>query len=134
MKAYLTKGCVFIGSDESIIFSGNCSLICMMEFPRYDISEFLVSCERIYVEGSVIESAYNTIEVQMGTLSNGLEPEDVGGYSHFEVGVFMEENEDPICEVKDRNFKLEHLSMELQKRIHDKAEEMYQDWLKVKQD
>lgn len=133
MKAYVThgKGIVFSDKDLAVITGDSLDIYCLdkIGIPLIDISVF---CDKIYVDGDF--NTHDLITIQLGTLSNGLEPEDINCYSHFEVDVTMSNGEDPVCEVKDRNFKLEHLSMELQKRIHDKAEEMYQDWLKVKRD
>lgn len=122
--AYTANGLLFEDYDASVIVGKS-----LPKELEVEIGTFLISLDQIFVNGDFNE--HKIIEVQLGTLSNGLEPEDINCYSYFEVDVTMSNGEYPVCEVKDRNFKLEHLSMELQKRIHDKAEEMYQDWLKT---
>lgn len=129
MKAYVTykKGIVFSDKDLAIITGNSLDIYCLdnIGIPLIDIS---VYCDTIYVEGDF--NRHDLITVQLGSLSNGLEPEGIDCYSHFEVGVQIFENDETDLQVKDRNFKLEDLSMELQKRIHDVAEKMRFDKMK----
>lgn len=125
MKAYITKSILFNSNDLALIVGNDLDI--------YTIDPWIdgcpiVSCDTIYVEGDF--NRHDLITVQLGTLSNKLEPEDIDCFSHFEIDVQIFENDETDLQIKDRNFKLEYLSMELQKRIHDVAEKMRADKMK----
>jgi|GEM_PF-6227691 len=126
--AYTTHGLLFESKDVSIIVGDEPSPF------KLEVNEVvsLIECSKIYVEGNF--NSHDFIEVDLSSLTHDIEPEDLGGYSHIEISVVMGGFNFPILEIKDRSFKLENLSMELQERIHKVANEMYIDWLKVKAD
>lgn len=126
--AYTVSGLIFEDYDASVIVGKS-----LPKELEVEIDTFLISVDKIFIDGDF--NTHNKITVQLGTLSNNIDPEDIqDGCSFFEVSVINEVGEEQTLGIDDREFEIEHLSMELQKRIHDKAEEMYQDWLKVKQD
>lgn len=126
--AYTANGLLFEDYDASVIVGKS-----LPKELEVEIGTFLILVDQIFVNGDF--NNHDKIEVQLGNLSNNIDPEDIQeGCSYFNISVINEIGEEQILGIDDREFELEHLSMELQKRIHDKAEEMYQDWLKVKQD
>lgn len=126
ITGYLTRGVIFKRKDVSVVF-GNTQVPVEITL-NTDLFGLFVSCDQIYVDGDF--NNHDLITVQLGTLSNGLEPEDIDCYSHFEIDVQIFENEETDLQIKDRNFKLEDLSMELQARIVKVAEEMRADKMK----
>lgn len=122
-KAYTTHGLLLSDKDLAIVVGNNPNPI-KVELPE----SVTVSCDTIYVEGDF--NRHDLITVQLGSLSNGLEPEDINCFSHFEIDVQIFENDETDLQIKDRNFKLEDLSMDLQKRIYDVAEKMRADKMK----
>ena len=127
MTGYLTNGMLFKLNDVAIIASNNFIPIEVEINERHE-SHF-ISCDKIYVDGDF--NKYDLITVQLGSLSNGSEPEDIGGFSHFEIDVQIYNDGETDLQIKDRNFKLEDLSMELQARILKVAKEMYEDKMKT---
>ncbi len=126
--AYTANGLIFEDYDASIIVGKS-----LPKELEVEIDTFLISVDQIFVNGDF--NTHDKIEVQLGTLSNNIDPEDIQeGCSYFNVSVINEIGEEQTLGIDDREFQIQDLTMELQKRIHDKAEEMYQDWLKVKQD
>ena len=121
--AYTTNGLIFEDYDVSIILGKS-----QPKELEVETDTFLIECDKIYVDGDF--NKYDLITVQLGSLSNGLEPEDINCFSHFEIEVCITESEDPDLQIKDRNFKLDDLSMELQARIVKVAEEMHNDKMK----
>lgn len=130
--AYTTHGLLFENKDVAIIV-GNDPKPFKIDV-SLDIPVFIYGLKgEIYIAPDF--NKHNEIECNIILSNSKIELEDVrDNASVFFVGVDMETNHDPLCEVKDREFKLEHLSMELQQRIHKVANEMYIDWLKVKED
>lgn len=126
--AYTSNGLIFEDYDASVIVGKS-----LPKELEVEIGTFLISVDKIFVNGDF--NTHDKITVQLGNLSNNIDPEDIQeGCSYFSVSVINEIGEEQTLGIDDREFELEHLSMELQKRIHDKAEEMYQDWIKLKQD
>jgi hypothetical protein len=126
--AYTTHGLLFESRDITVIVNDDPRPIEIAIYP----SIFTIKGE-IYIAPDF--NKHNEIECNIILSNSKIELEDVRkNASVFFVEVFMSENYDPELSIKDRNFKLEHLSMELQERIHKTANEMYQDWLKVKED
>lgn len=125
-KAFIAHGLLMVSKDLAIILSGNPSPT-EVEVPE---DEYLIDCDKIHINPDY--NHHDSIEVQLGNLSDFLEVDDLNGFhTFFNVSVNMQENNDPETHIVSRGFIIENLSMELQKRIHDKAEEMYQDWLKT---
>lgn len=125
-KAFIAHSMLFNTKELAILICGS-SIITEIEIPEH---EELISCDKFFVNGDFVY--YDAIEVQVNDLSNFIDPTDLHQDSgYFEVKVSIEENEDPILTIKDRNFKLEDLSMELQERIHKVANEMYADKMKT---
>lgn len=127
--AYTTHGLLFEDRDIAVIVSDE---------PRKQFS-LSIKEECLLIKGEIyIAPDFNKheeIECNIILSNSKIELEDVrDNASAFFVSVTMSENEDPVLHVEGRNFKLEHLSMELQERIYKTANEMYIDWLKVKQD
>lgn len=127
MKAFIAKGIMFESEDVQFIIE-NTNVSIGIEIPNA-IDKLLVKCDKIYVDGDF--NKHDLITVQLGSLSNGLEPEDINCYSHFEIDVYIIPDEDPHLTIKDRNFKLEDLSIDLQTRIVKVANEMYDDKMKI---
>lgn len=126
MKAFIAHSIIFKSKESAIIIGG------FSNPTEVEVSEFeeLASIETIFVDPDF--NHHNLIEVQTSRLSNGIDPCDLHDESgNFQVSVHINENEDPILTIKDRIFELEHLSMELQERIHKVANEMYEDKMKT---
>jgi hypothetical protein len=126
--SYTTHGLLFESKDVAIIVSNH---FVPIEVEIYD-SAFTIKGE-IYIAPDF--NKHNEIECNIILSNSRIDLEDVrDNASAFFISVTMSENEDPVLHVEGRNFKLEHLSMELQERIHKVANEMCIDWLKVKED
>lgn len=130
--AYTTHGLLFENKDVAIIIGDYPDPI-EAQVPMSPVITTLFICEKIYVNPDF--NKHKIIDVQLGNfIGSNFDPEETirNGSSFFEINCTFFENSEMELQIENRNFKLEHLSMELQQRIHKVAEEMYQDWLKVK--
>lgn len=124
--AYTTHGLLFEDKDLAIVVGNDDDVIEVMGSNYFDTIE-----GEIYIAPDF--NKHSEIECNIILNNSKIELEDIrDNASVFFVEVGLMEGEDPMLEIKDRKFKLEHLSMGLQARIMETANKMYNDWLKVK--
>lgn len=124
-KAYTTHSLLLSDKDLAIVVGNNPNPI-EVELPE---SVYVIQDDTTFVEGDF--NRHDEIEVSMSFLGEKIDSVDVSdGESYFIVSVQIFENDETDLQIKDRNFKLEDLSIELQKRIHVVAEKMRDDKMK----
>lgn len=123
--AYTTHGLILWDKDLAIVTGNKPNPI------EIEVAEnvHIIQPDTTFVEGNF--NTYDEIEVSFSFLGEGIDISDItqcSGFFCVAVQIFKDDETD--LQIKDRNFKLEDLSMELQKRIHDVAEKMRADKMK----
>lgn len=125
-KAFTTHGLILRDKDLAIV-TGNKPNPIEIDIPK-DVHA--IQPDTIFVEGNFY--THDEIEVSFSFNAEGIDIVDITyGSGDFLVEVDLQENEGATCEIKDRNYKLEDLSKELQLRILKVSNEMYADKMKT---
>lgn len=124
MTGYLAHGLLTADKDLAVILTNNPNPA-QAEFELENKNE-LLSTPKYFVHGDF--AGHDQIDVQICELNHKHAESLIGEneYGFFYVDVDIYESETKM-EIRDRNYKLEHLSMKLQEQIYQMSCDMAED-------